>query len=64
VLILAHSSDNTAMTLPPGVTGVTIPVPAMEPLLDRPGIPPQVVEAHVTVLFPWVPIDRMTGTVA
>jgi hypothetical protein len=60
VLILAHSSDNTAMALPLGVTGVIIPVLAAEPLLDRPGVPPRVVEAHVTVLFPWVPMDQMT----
>lgn len=60
MLILAHSSDNTAMTLPLGVTGVIIPVPAAEPLLDRPGVPPRVVESHVTVLFPWVPMDRLT----
>jgi hypothetical protein len=60
VLILAHSSDNTAMALPLGVTGVIIPVLAAEPLLDRPGVPPRVVEAHVTVLFPWLPMDQMT----
>jgi len=60
VLILAHSSDNTAMTLPIGATGVIIPVLAVEPLLDRPGVPPRAVEAHVTVLFPWVPMDRLT----
>jgi hypothetical protein len=60
VLILTHSSDNTAMTLPLGLTGVIIPVLAVEPLLDRPGVPPRIVEAHVTVLFPWVPIDRLT----
>jgi hypothetical protein len=60
VLILAHSTDNTAMTLPIGATGVIIPVLAAEPLLDRPGVPPRVIEAHVTVVFPWVPVDRLT----
>ncbi|WP_273938362.1 2'-5' RNA ligase family protein [Kutzneria chonburiensis] len=60
MLILAHSSDNTAMTLPVGVTGVIIPVLAVEPLLDRPGVPPRAVEAHVTVLYPWVPMDLLT----
>jgi 2'-5' RNA ligase len=60
VLVLTHSPDNTAMTLPVGATGVIIPVLAAEPLLDRPGVPPRVVEAHVTVLFPWLPVDRIT----
>jgi 2'-5' RNA ligase len=48
------------MTLAVGATGVIIPVLAAEPLLDRPGVPPRVIEAHVTVLFPWLSVDRMT----
>ena len=61
MLVLAHSSDNTAMTLPLDATGVIIPVLAVEPFLDRPGLPPRDVEAHVTVLFPWLPGDQLTA---